>query len=209
MKSKRHKGAAIRAYKQGARAEAAAETRSRIVQACLERLKTQVFEDITLDAIAADTGLTVQTVIRRFENKEGLLRAAVDALGTQIRARRRAPQQGDVRASVRALVADYEITGGLVTHLLAQDHHRAVREVLELGRKGHREWVQDAFREGLEQFSGAERERRITGLVVLTDVYTWKLLRRDQGLSAAAVTTIISELIEAWMRSTQRDARHT
>ena len=199
MKQNPRMDSSARTYRQGARAEASAETFRRIVQVFLTRLKTSVFEDITFDSIAADAGVPVQTVIRRFESKEGLLRAAADALGAEIRARRRVPR-GDIHSSILALVADYEITGGLVMHLLAQDHHRTVRQVMELGRNGHREWVQDTFRKNLEPLSGPERERRIVGLVVLTDVYTWKLLRRDQGLSRAATAAIISQLIESWNR---------
>jgi AcrR family transcriptional regulator len=206
MKSTTGKNASTRTYRQGARAEASAETYRRIVLAFLERLNTSVFADITFDSIAADTGVTVQTVIRRFENKEGLLRAAAEELGAEIRARRRAPQ-GDIRSSIRALVADYEITGGLVIHLLAQDHHETVRGVLELGRKRHRDWVQDTFRKGLEPLSVAERARRVAGLVVLTDVYTWKLLRRDQGLSRAATAATILQLIEAWTRPADSNSK--
>jgi hypothetical protein len=41
------------------------------------------------------------------------------------------------------------------------------------------------------------RERRIAGLIVLTDVFTWRLLRRDIGLSRSETERTIVEFIEA------------
>jgi hypothetical protein len=46
-----------------------------------------------------------------------------------------------------------------------------------------------------------ERERRLAQFVAICDVYTWKLLRRDAGLSRRqtelAVTELLNPLLEA------------
>lgn len=200
MKEQDRHPAQRRAYRQGARAAAAAATQRRVVQAFLARMQAAAFDEITLDSVAAAAGVTVQTVIRRFTNKEGLLRAAADSLGADIRMRRTAPQ-GDTGALLKALVADYEITGDLTIRLLAQEHHAAIRDVLTFGRRHHREWVRDTFRASLAELPRAARERHLAGLIVLTDVYTWKLLRRDQGLAPAATAAVMHDLIEAAMRA--------
>jgi hypothetical protein len=44
---------------------------------------------------------------------------------------------------------------------------------------------------------GVDRKRRVAQLVVATDVFTWKLLRRDKGLSRDQTITAIRELVEA------------
>jgi hypothetical protein len=62
--------------------------------------------------------------------------------------------------------------------------------MLAHGRKGHREWVETMF----------QAPEFVPELIVATDVYTWKLLRRDQGLSrdetAAAMLRIVQALLK-------------
>src|SRR5438552_1312834 len=133
--------AATRRYKQGARAQAAEETAQRIVDAFLVRLMKQWFDEITLDRVAEDAGVTVQTVVRRFGSKEGLLAAAVRVLGAQIHARR-GEALGDIGRSVDNLFEDYEETGDAVIRLLAlEPRHPALKEFLDLGRSEHRQWA--------------------------------------------------------------------
>src|SRR2546423_8172793 len=107
-----------RRYLQGARAEAAEATGRQIVEAFLARLMTQWFDEITLDCVAEDAGVTVQTVVRRFGGKEGLLTEAVKIFAVQVRAHRGNPQ-GDIARIVGNLFSDYEQTGDAVIRLLA------------------------------------------------------------------------------------------
>ena len=57
---------ATRSYHQGARAESAEATGRRIIEAFLARLMDHWFDEITLDRVAEDAGVTVQTVVRRW-----------------------------------------------------------------------------------------------------------------------------------------------
>src|SRR5215471_19893171 len=102
-----------RQYLQRARAQAAEDTGRRIEEAFLSRFMTQWFDEITLDHVAADAGVTVQTVVRRFGGKEGLLSVAVKRMAEQILAPRAAPP-GDMDRLVENLVGDYERTGDAV-----------------------------------------------------------------------------------------------
>src|SRR4051812_42962513 len=94
-----------RRYAQGARARSAEATGRRIVDAFLARLMEHCYDEITLDRVAGDAGVTVQTVVRRFGGKEGLLAGSVGTLSARIKARRATPP-GDIRGAVRNLVAD-------------------------------------------------------------------------------------------------------
>ena len=67
MKSRESAGS--REYRMSARAELAELTGERIVDAMLGRLRGTPYERIRLDDVAADAGVTVQTVIRRFGGK--------------------------------------------------------------------------------------------------------------------------------------------
>lgn len=186
-----------RRYTQGARAEAAEATARRIVEAFLARLMAEWYDEITLDRVAVDAGVTVQTVVRRFGGKEGLLAAAVKPLGERINATRETTP-GDVTRAVERVLADYEQTGDAVVRLLAlEPRHPALHEVLSFGRSEHRRWAAAAFAGPLARLSAQARERATDALVVATDVYTWKLLRRDFGRSLAATAATMRQLVES------------
>src|SRR3954454_25203721 len=104
---------ATRSYNQDAGGRAAEKTGRRIQDAFLTRLMAQWYDEITLDRVAEDAGVTFQTVVRRFGGKEGLLAKSVGTLSAQINAQRATPP-GDIRGAVRNLVADYERTGDAV-----------------------------------------------------------------------------------------------
>jgi AcrR family transcriptional regulator len=153
------------------------------------------FDEITLEKVAAAAGVTVQTVVRRFGGKEGLLEAAAEEMGRQIRGRR-ATAPGDVERMVKHLVADYEQTGDAVVRLLAlEPRHPFMKVLLDYGRREHRRWVTEGLSEALEGASGAARERAVDELVIVTDVYTWKLLRRDMGRSVAATQATMAGMV--------------
>ena len=61
-----------------ARAKDAELTATRIVDAMLARLASTPYEHIRLEDVAADAGVTGQTVIRRFGNKPALMNATVE-----------------------------------------------------------------------------------------------------------------------------------
>jgi AcrR family transcriptional regulator len=189
--------AGTRRYVMGARAEAAEETGRRIVEAFLGRLLTQWYDEITLDAVAEDAEVTVQTVVRRFGGKEGLLASAVKQLAKRINAGREVPS-GDVPRIVEKVVGDYEQTGDTVIRLLAlEGRHAAIKDVMDFGRSEHRRWVAGAFANQLGKLTPKVRDRALDALVIATDVYAWKILRRDLGRSAAEATVAMRSMIEA------------
>ena len=185
-----------RSYRQTARAESAEATGRRIVEAFLARLMEQWFDEITLDRVAEDADVTVQTVVRRFGGKEGLLANAVEFMGTQINAQR-ATAPGDIDRLVENLIGDYEKTGDAVIRLLAlEPRHPALKAVLDYGRGEHQRWVSGVFAKALDRLDLEARQRALDALVIVTDVYTWKLLRRDMGRSARATAATMKNLIE-------------
>jgi AcrR family transcriptional regulator len=190
---------ATRAYSQGVRAQSAEATAQRIVDAFLAQLMAQWFDEITLDSVAEGAGVTVQTVVRRFGGKEGLLAAAVKVFAAGVDAQRGMPS-GDVEQLVDSLLRDYEQTGDAVIRLLALGpRHPAVDAVLQFGRGEHRKWVSDVLCGPLSKLEAPERQRAVDALVITTDVYTWKLLRRDMGRSLAATKQTLTRLIQATM----------
>jgi AcrR family transcriptional regulator len=185
-----------RSYRQTARAEAAEETARRIVEAFVARLMTQWYDEITLDRIAADAGVTVQTVVRRFGGKDGLLADAAHALGARIDATR-GTEPGSADKVIAKLLEDYEQTGDAIVRLLALEaRHPALQTILSFGRQSHRDWIGGLFARDLSTLDASARKRALDALVIVTDVYTWKLLRRDMGRSAAATQATLEQLMD-------------
>lgn len=188
-----------RPYAQTVRAQSAEATGRRIVEAFVARLMKQWYDEITLDRVADEAGVTVQTVVRRFGGKEGLLASAVKIIGTQIDARR-AASGDDIDRHVDHLVEDYEQIGDSVLRLLASEpRHPTLTEFLDYGRQSHRAWVTTAFADALGGLKAAQRECAVDALVVVTDVYAWKILRRDRGLSPADTKASMSRMVVAML----------
>jgi AcrR family transcriptional regulator len=184
-----------RSYTMRARAAAVEETRRRILDATYDLSTRRLLSDISLDAVAEAAGVSVQTVLRQFGTKAGLVEATSEHISAQVAAERRVAA-GDVDEGLRLLVEHYELRGDGVLLLLAQEGaEEAVRTVVERGRRLHREWVEQTFAPSLDALPTDERTERVDLLVVATDVYTWKLLRRDRALSRAETAQRIAALV--------------
>jgi hypothetical protein len=113
----------------------------------------------------------------------------------QVRAERAVPV-GDVAAAVSTVVEFYERAGDWSVRMLAQEHAEDdVAKVVADGRALHRAWVREVFGPFLAET--ADPEELTDLLVVATDVYTWKLLRRDAGHDQGATRERMLHLVRA------------
>lgn len=178
-----------------ARAQAAARTGERILDAAVEVFFEEPAASISLEEVARRAGVTVQTVIRRFGGREGLLTAAAERESERVREEREVPA-GDVQGAVAALVDHYERTGDRVLRMLAEESRSAaLHGIVDRGRRMHREWCAAVFASALDGLSAGERARRLAQLVTVCDVYTWMLLRRQAGLSRNQTELALRELL--------------
>jgi AcrR family transcriptional regulator len=180
------------------RAAAAEVTRERILEAACDAFMGAWYDEVTLREIAADAGVALQTVVNHFGNKETLFGAAAERISDAISTLRWTVAAGDLEGAATILVDDYERTGDFTLRTLAIEERAPVVEpLLARGRRGHQEWVEHVFAAALPGLRGVDRKRRVAQLVVATDVFTWKLLRRDKRLSREQTITAIRELVEA------------
>jgi len=185
-----------RTYTMRARADAKAATRQRILRAALELGEEKMTIEITLDEVASRAGTSVQTVLRHFGSRDGMLDEAIKLSSAEVAEERRAPV-GDVDAAMDAIVAHYERRGDFVLHLLGQEHDARIGAVVGPGKALHRAWVEEVFAPQLDARPAAGRDALVDLLVVATDVYAWKLLRRDRGLDAATTRHRMLTLVAA------------
>jgi AcrR family transcriptional regulator len=187
---------ARRPYRMGARSETAAATGEAILDAVTELFWEQPSDQIRLDEVAGRSGVTVQTVLRRFGSKEKLFAAAAERQSEQVRQARAKVVPGDVPGAVANLMDHYELMGDRVLRMLAEeDRLPAIKALADQGRQLHRHWCEHAFAPLLPSRRGSLRERRTAQLVALCDVYTWKLLRRDSGLSRRQTELALLEML--------------
>ena len=190
--------AKARPYRMKQRAATAAETRQRIVNAAIELSLEHWYDEITLRQIAARAGVALQTVVNHFGTKEGILTACLEQPLPAEMMTRTAATPDDVEGAVRLLLADYERVGDATLRSIALEGRiEALRPFLDRGRAAHRKWAERTFPAALGGLRGAARRRRLDLLVCATDVLTWKLLRRDRGLSQEQTRKAIAELVEA------------
>ncbi|HET7272675.1 MAG TPA: TetR/AcrR family transcriptional regulator [Rubrobacter sp.] len=187
-----------RVYRMGVRAEAAEETRRRILDAVIGLHMERYYDQISLDDVAKRAGVTVQTVLRRFGNKDRLIDASTEVARERVIGQRSEAPVGDVAGAVENIVDHYEAWGESALRLLAQeDRVPAFRKATDAGRAVHYEWVGRTFAPLLAERSGEARERLLAELVAVCDVYVWKVLRFDLGLGREQTELALREMIFA------------
>lgn len=177
------------------RARATLRTRERVLDAGVALFAETPYPQLTLAMIASRAGVSVQTVIRHFGDKEGLIADCARSVEARVREQRGQVQSGDVPGAVTNLVEHYEELGAVALRLLAEaEASPSVAALAETGRTLHRDWCARVFAPLLPD-AGEERARRLAQLVALCDVHTWKLLR-DAGLDPSQTATALLEMIE-------------
>jgi AcrR family transcriptional regulator len=196
-----------RRYVMTARAAKTEETRARIRMSAIHLYQERAaIEDFTLEDVAQRARVAVRTVLRAWRSKEELVYAALDSIVEQRVVPQRTPP-GDVAAAVCAFFDVYESIGDLVIQRLNDERHRpALKPALDQGRANHREAVNTAFTPHLDRLRGTPRAQLLTILVIATDVYVWKLLRRDMALTRAASEAIVVRIINGVIA--RQETRH-
>src|SRR5690242_18630615 len=110
-----------RAYVMTERARSTQENGERILEATIALFAELPYAQLTLRAVADRADVTVQTVIRRFGDKEGLTVAAAARSREHIAHQRSAAPVGDLAGAVDNLVTHYEEAGDLALRLLSEE----------------------------------------------------------------------------------------
>lgn len=186
-----------RPYNMTARAEAAEQTERNILAAAVDLWRDHSIDDITLQMIARRAGVTVQTIIRRFGSKDGVIIACIERDTSGIEAQRQLAAPGDVDQALDDLLAHYERDGDAVLRTLSvEDRFPIARAVTDEGRRVHRAACARVFAPHLPEPNHADYNVCLDAYVAATDIFIWKLLRRDLGRSAGEVRRVMRRLID-------------
>jgi len=188
---------APRTYSMTNRSARAEATRQRIVQAAAELFLEHRYGEVTLAQIAEAAGVSHQTVLNHFDSKAGVAAGVAEDMAGQTTDARRA-EPGDLGGAVHALVGEYERMGDANVRW-ATEELEELRPLMDGARAGHQAWLVEIFGAALPTGRPARR-RTVNALHAATDIYTWKLLRRDLRLSRAETDKTIIALVEGVLR---------
>jgi hypothetical protein len=125
-----------------------------------------------------------------------VLEAAFAQLARQIVRDRPVTPPGDIDAALAALLHQYERDGDLNIKALDQESELPLlHKMMERGRMGHRAWLRRTFGPYLTHLDSAARKQRINELYAATDVYLWKLLRRDLNVGKQQTADAFRHLV--------------
>ena len=184
--------------------QAQAEARRTHILKCAARLISAASEDaFRLEDVAKAAGVSVQTILRAFGSRVGLMVATLET---------EAPDAVDftrfanidvsnLDSFVRTVFTVYDKIGDLVIGTLADENRSPeFKKSLDVGRTFHREWVTKVFAPYIERKPDPERQVLFHALMAATDIYIWKILRRDEALSldetVATVVLTLKSLIQ-------------
>ncbi len=170
-------------YRLGKRAVTRDRTRQRILAAGESLYMRQWYDDVTLQSVAEEAGVALQTVVNHFGSKGALFAAAAASMSERVNRRRDEVEPGDAAGAVKMIVDEYEEFGDAICRFIALEGRvDELTPLLDRGRGVHRAWVERVFSRWLEPESGPERKLTTATLIAATDVLAWKVLRREQGL---------------------------
>jgi AcrR family transcriptional regulator len=188
----------VRRYRQGVRAASTKATRTAVLDAVDAVFLPNPGGSFSLDVVAERAGTTVQTVLRHFGTKAGLIEAAARRGLADVQAGRDRVPVGDLDAVAQYLGAHYEEKGAMVLGILAVEHEvPEVGRIAQQGRDLHRKWVGRVLAPLLDNVDRRKRTRRLATLIAVTDLLTWKVLRLEQGLTRRDYECCVRDLLEA------------
>src|SRR5262249_6898984 len=196
------------AYRMSARAQDMAETRERIVRAMLKLGFEQAYEDITLASIAREAHVSHQTVLNHFDSKEGVTSAAAEIVSGETIAARNKAVPGDVTVAIHVLVGEYDQLGEPGVRWARRAYGLgAVARPRDAERGGHQQGLERRFGAALPP-PAPPRTGAIHSLHAATDVYIWKLLRRDLRLTRDETEAIMVNLVNGVLGDRSSRLRH-
>lgn len=186
-----------RTYTMTIRADQMALTERNILSAVVALWLELPLHEITLERVAERAGVTVRTILRKYGSKEGMIEACLLQEDVSVDPGRPAPEPGNIQAILDLLCAEYEAMYPAVMRTIAAvEQFSAAAHILEKGRKYHREWCAQAFSPFLPAPGSANYEPGLSAFIAATEIYLWKLLRKDMGKSVEEAKAVFQLLIE-------------
>jgi AcrR family transcriptional regulator len=184
----------------------AEETKLSIVKA-LGLLWTQYsINEITLDMIAEEANVTKRTILRKFGSKEGLMNESLSYDPAEISAERDQAKAGDIDDILNTLLSNYEHIGDAAIRTINLESELEIaRRIGTKGRMQHYNWCKRVFAPFLPDSESPYFEIQLTSFIAVTEIYLWKLMRKDLKMSRKKTFSVFKNMLEGVIfKSTQR-----
>jgi AcrR family transcriptional regulator len=184
------------------RAKSSAQTAEKIILSTLQLWKEKPLNEITLESIADKSGVTIRTILRKFGSRDGLIQSCLSHDASIIIEERAHAPEGDIDGILHALLSNYEKMGdaGIRTIYMENELEEA-KDIGEKGRKIHREWCARVFAPFLPDSGYEEYEIKLTAFITATEIYLWKLLRKDLGYDEDKTFRVFKMLVEGLVKN--------
>lgn len=180
------------------RSAAAARTGERILDVTAGLWLKVPLAELTLERVATESGVTIRTILRKFCSRDGLLEASMQHYASAHMGQRELDVGGDIRKALTILLDEYEVMGDAVFRTIQiQDDLAVAKKILEAGRRKHREWCARVFQPYLPDATSPNYESCLLTFISATEVYLWKLMRRDMKMSYSQTHRVFLTTVEA------------
>jgi AcrR family transcriptional regulator len=187
-----------RPYRQVARAQSRERTRDALIEAAVDEFFGDRWQESSLESLAAQAGVTKQTLLRHFGSKNGLLLQALIRSASNMFDQRWRVSPGNVAGAVENLLDHYEAWGERSRRIGSwQGGPAMLAQLSKMARQVHYDWIDYVFAPWLKGMPEPARARRRATLIALCDVQTWWILAHDLGLPRAQVAATLVEAIQA------------
>jgi AcrR family transcriptional regulator len=175
----------------------AENTKIEIIKAFGTLWSNYSIKDITLEKVAKEAGVTTKTILRKFESKEGLTNESLSYLAAEIESERTTTKVGDIDDILKALLSNYEKMGeAAIRTINLESELEIARQIGAKGRALHRDWCIRMFASYLPNEKSIDYEIQLTSFIAATEIYLWKLMRKDLKLSKEKTFSIFKNLVE-------------
>lgn len=191
MKSKKN------TYNNSKRLIEAENTKLDIIKAFGRLWMKYSIKEITLNMISEEAGVTTRTILRKFGSKERLLEECIALDAANIMQNREQGMVGDIEHMLNILLASYESMGEAAMRTINLEPEMEIAQKIgETGRKKHREWCARMFDPFLPEPDSPQYEIDLTAFIASTEIYLWKLMRKDLKMSEEQTFSVFKKMIE-------------
>ena len=186
-----------RSYNNSNRLVEAEQTKLGIMKA-FGRLWTRYsIKDITLTMISEEANVTTRTILRKFGSKEELINESLSFDPAGISADREGAKVGDVDEILKNLLSNYEAIGDAAIRTIHLEPELDIaRKIGAKGRILHRDWCTRMFAPYLPERQSTDFEIQLASFIAATEIYLWKLLRKDLNLSKEKTFSVFKNIVE-------------
>lgn len=175
----------------------AEKTKLDIIKAIGSLWTKHSIKEITLNMIAEEAGVTTRTILRKFGSKEGLIEESLAYDPAEISRDREMAKVGDLDDILKTLLSNYEEIGDAAIRTIHLESELEIAQIIgNKGRAQHRDWCIRMFAPYLPDPQSNDYEIQLISFIASTEIYLWKLMRKDLKLSKKKTFSVFKNMLE-------------